>query len=64
MELRIPFDQIRSSQSITPIVRRLLAEKFGDANAIHRYDVVKLEDDEDLRIRVLTLKPKTYVVMG
>ena len=64
MEIRIPYDKIRSSIAITPVIQRILAERFGEANALHRYDVVKLEDDEDRRVRVLTLKPKTYVVMG
>jgi|CXWL01.1.fsa_nt_gi hypothetical protein len=64
MELRIPYKQIGNAQTITPIMTRLLADRLGDANAIHRYEVVKMEDDDDRQVRVVTVKPKTYVVMG
>lgn len=60
MEIRIPYSEIGSSKTITPVIARILANKFGEANAIHRYDVVKLEDDDSLKVRVVTLKPKTY----
>lgn len=63
MEIRIPYHKIRSSQSITPVIQRVLAERFGEAHAIHRYDVVKMEDDDGLKVRVITLKPKTYHVL-
>jgi hypothetical protein len=29
-----------------------------------RHEVVKLEDDPDRRERVITIRPKTYIVMG
>lgn len=64
MEIRIPYSEIGSSQTITPVMKRILANRFGDVNAIHRYEVVKLEDDDSRRVRVVTLKPRTYVVMG
>lgn len=64
MEIRIPYSQISSAQTITGVIGRILAHKFGEANAMHRYEVVKLEDDDAKRVRVVTLKPKTYVVMG
>lgn len=64
MEIRIPYSRISNAQTITPVVKRILAERLGDANAIHRYEVVKLEDDDSRHVRVVTLKPKTYVVMG
>lgn len=64
MEIRIPYSQISNAQTITPVMKRILADKFGDANAIHRYDVVKMEDDDSRHVRVVTLKPKQYFVMG
>ncbi len=64
MEIRIPYNEISNSQTITGRIARILADRFGDANAIHRYEVVKMEDDDARRVRVITVKPKTYVVMG
>lgn len=64
MELRIPYNEIRDSQQITQVIKTKLAHKFGDANALHRWEVTKLEDDDSKRIRVITLRPKTYFVMG
>lgn len=64
MEIRIPYNRINNSQTITPVIKRVLAEKFGEPNAMHRYEVVKMEDDDQRQVRVITLKPKTYVVMG
>lgn len=64
MEIRIPYSQIGNSKTITNVIARILAYKLGDANAIHRHEVVKMEDDDSRHVRVVTVKPKTYVVMG
>lgn len=64
MEIRIPYSQIGSASHITARMKRILADRFGDPNAMHRYEVVKLEDDDRKQERVLTLRPRTYVVMG
>lgn len=64
MEIQIPYSQINNSRTITPIMTKILADRLGDGNAIHRYEVVKMEDDDDRRVRIVTLKPRTYVVMG
>lgn len=61
MEIRIPWDRLGSSQTITPIMTRIFREKGLD---LSRHEVTKLEDDPDRRERVLTIRPKTYVVMG
>lgn len=57
MEIRIPWDRINNSQSITPIMDRLFKERGLDMS---RHEVVKLEDDPDRRERVLTIRLKTY----
>ncbi len=64
MEIQIPYSEIRDAQQITRVIKTKLAHKFGDPNAIHRWDVTKLEDDDSKRVRVITLRPKTYFVMG
>lgn len=60
MEIRIPYDRIDNSQTITPIMERIFRQRGLDMS---RHEVVKLEDDPDRRERVLTIRPKTYVVM-
>lgn len=64
MEIRIPYNQIGSASLITARMKRILADRFGEANALHRYEVVKMEDDDAKQERILTLRPRTYVVMG
>lgn len=59
MEIRIPYSEIDDSQSITPRMDRIFKERGLD---LSRHEVVKLEDDPDRRVRVLTIRPKTYVI--
>lgn len=60
MEIRIPWDEIKNSQTITPIMTRIFRERGLN---LSRHEVVKLEDDPDRRERVLTLRLKTYHVL-
>lgn len=65
MEIRIPHSQLHDFGQNTDVVRKAIAAKFeGDLKAIHRYDVTKMEDDHEKGVRILTLKPKSYFVMG
>lgn len=64
MEIRIPYSRIGNAQTITGVMKRILADRFGEANALHRYEVVKMEDDDAKKERIVTLKPRTYFVMG
>ena len=58
-EIRIRVDgEYLDPQKITRINRRLLAEHFGDENAIHRYEVVDIQDDYARKERVLKVQPK------
>lgn len=59
MEIRIPYHKISNSQSITPVMDRLFKERGLD---LSRHEVVKLEDDPDKQERVLTIRPKTYIL--
>lgn len=61
MEIRIPYSEIDDSQTITQVMDRVFKRKGLD---LSRHEVVKLEDDRDRRVRVLTIKPKTYVCLG
>ena len=59
MEIRIPYSEIDNSQTITARMTRIFAERGLD---MARHEVVKLEDDHSKKVRVLTIKPKTYVI--
>ena len=60
MEIRIPWEQINNSQTITPIMERIFRERGLDMS---RHEVTKLEDDPDKKERVLTVRRKTYVTL-
>lgn len=57
MEIRIPYSEIDNSTTITGKMDRIFRERGLDMS---RHEVVKLEDDPSRRVRVLTIKPKTY----
>ena len=59
VEIRIPYSQIDNSQTITQRMDRIFKERGLDMS---RHEVVKLEDDPGKRVRVLTIRPKTYVI--
>lgn len=59
MEIRIPFSQIDNSQTITGVMERIFKERGLDMS---RHEVVKLENDYDKQVRVLTIRPKTYFI--
>jgi hypothetical protein len=61
VEIRIPYQKIDDSQTITPVMERIFRQRGLDMS---RHEVVKLEDDPDRRERVITIRPKTYIVMG
>lgn len=58
MEIRIPYQKIRSSQTITCEMDRIFKAHGLD---LSRHEVVKLEDDPDRQVRILTIRPKLYV---
>jgi intein-encoded DNA endonuclease-like protein len=60
MEIVIPFDKLNNSQTITPIMDRIFKERGLDMS---RHEVVKLVDDPDKKVRVLTIRPKTYIII-
>ncbi len=57
MEIRIPWARISNSQSITPIMTQIFKQRGLD---LSRHEVVKLEDDQGRKERVLTIRLKTY----
>lgn len=57
MEIRIPYSEIDNSTTITGKMDRIFRERGLDMS---RHEVVKLEDDPKKRVRVLTIKLKTY----
>ena len=60
-EIRIKFDEIRDPRKVTGAVR----EAMGDKNALHRYEVDRMEDDEKRGERIITMQPKrTFVGFG
>ena len=59
MEIQIPYRDLDDSQTITAVMRRVFRQRGLD---LDRHEVVKLEDDPDKRVRVLTIRPKTYVI--
>ena len=59
MEIVIPYSRINNSQTITPIMDRIFKERGLDMS---RHEVVKLENDPDKQVRVLTIRPKTYII--
>lgn len=64
-EIRLKFDDLQESQTITGVVGRSISEAMGEAKAMHRYEVDQMIDDEDRRERILKLQPKrTFVFLG
>lgn len=59
MEIVIPFSKLDNSQTITGVMDRIFKEKGLDMS---RHEVVKLENDYDKKVRVLTIRPKTYFI--
>lgn len=59
MEIQIPYSEIADSQTITRRMDRIFRERGLD---LSRHEVVKLEDDPGKRVRVLTIRQKTYVI--
>jgi hypothetical protein len=59
VEIVIPYSQIDNSQTITGVMDRIFKARGLDMS---RHEVVKLENDPDKRVRVLTIRPKTYVI--
>ena len=59
MEIVIPYSQLNNSQTITPIMDRIFKERGLDMS---RHEVVKLIDDPDKQVRVLTIRLKTYII--
>ena len=59
MEIVIPFSKLDNSQTITGVMDRIFKEKGLDMS---RHEVVKLENDYDKQVRVLTIRPKTYII--
>ncbi len=59
MEIVIPYSQIDNSQTITGVMEKIFRQKGLDMS---RHEVVKLENDPDKKVRVLTIRPKVYVI--
>ena len=62
-EIRIPHSdpELRDSQRITDLNKRLLAAEFdGDLEAIHKHEVDEVVDDFDAGLRVLRVKKRKY----
>ena len=57
MELRIPWELINHSQTITPVMERIFKEHGLD---LRRHEVVKLEDDPVKKERILTVRRRTH----
>lgn len=64
-EVRLNFDDINDPQTLTPIVGRAISDAYGEARAMHRYEVTEICDDHAKRQRIYKLQPKrTYVGFG
>lgn len=59
MEIVIPYSHIDNSQTITGVMDRIFKARGLDMS---RHEVVKLENDPDKKVRVLTIRPKTYII--
>lgn len=59
MEIVIPYSKIDNSQTITGVMDRIFKERGLDMS---RHEVVKLENDPDKQVRVLTIRPKIYII--
>jgi hypothetical protein len=57
MEIRIPWAQIKNSQTITPAMERIFRQHGLD---LSRDEVTSLVDDPETKERVLTVKRRTY----
>lgn len=59
MEIVIPYKEIDNSQTITGVMDKIFKKRGLDMS---RHEVVKLENDPDKQVRVLTIRPKTYFI--
>ena len=58
MEIKVPYKQINHSQTITQEMDGIFKRLGLD---MARHEVVKLEDDPDRQVRVLTIRRRTFI---
>ena len=64
-EIRIPYsnEELRNSQKITDLNKRILAAEFdGDIEAIHKHEVHEVIDDHDKGERILRIRKRKFFI--